>query len=157
LIIGDGAETEAVRDAIQQEKAEGFVSYLGRVRHEDVERYYSILDVLVYPRRSLRITELVTPLKPLEAMALGKAVLGSNVGGIRELIEPEVNGLLFEPDEVDDFCQQASRLLHDAELRSRLGRSARARVCQESDWKKVTELYRNVYEVAIRSFSEGRK
>ncbi len=155
LIIGDG--TEAVRDAIQQEKAQGFVSYLGRVRHEEVERYYSILDVLVYPRRSLRITELVTPLKPLEAMALGKAVLGSNVGGIRELIEPEVTGLLFEPDEIDDFCRQATRLLHDANLRSALGRNARAKVCQESDWNTVTELYRKVYEVAIRSFSQGRK
>jgi glycosyltransferase involved in cell wall biosynthesis len=157
LIIGDGAETVAIRDAIRKEKAESFVSYLGRVPHEDIERYYSILDVLVYPRRSSRITELVTPLKTLEAMALGKAVLGSSVGGIRELVDPETTGLLFAPDEIDDFCRQATRLLHNEDLRSALGRNARARVCTESDWGTVTERYRKVYEAAIGSFLERRR
>lgn len=157
LIIGDGAEVDAVCNAIQQENAEGFVSYLGRVPHEDIERYYSILDVLVYPRRSSRITEMVTPLKPLEAMALGKAVLGSNVGGIRELIEPEKTGVLFESGEISDFCRQATRLLGDENLRSTLGKNARARVCAESDWTVVTERYRKVYEIAMSSLLERRR
>lgn len=156
LIIGDGAEADAVRAAIQQEQAEGFVSYLGRVPHEDIERYYSILDVLVYPRRSSRITEMVTPLKPLEAMALGKAVLGSDVGGIRELIEPETTGLLFASGEIDDFCRQATRLLQDENLRSVMGKNARARVCAERDWATVTERYRKVYEFAMTTSLERR-
>lgn len=156
LIIGDGAEADAVRAAIQQEQAEGFVFYLGRVPHEDIERYYSILDVLVYPRRSSRITEMVTPLKPLEAMALGKAVLGSDVGGIRELIEPETTGLLFASGEIDDFCRQATRLLQDENLRSVMGKNARARVCAERDWATVTERYRKVYEFAMTTSLERR-
>lgn len=154
LIIGDGAEADGVRNAIEQVNAEGFVTYLGRVPHEDIERYYSILDVLVYPRRSSRITEMVTPLKPLEAMALGKAVLGSNVGGIRELIEPEKTGALFESGDIDDFCRQATRLLQDQKLRRVLGRNARAKVCAESNWTTVTERYRKVYEIAVNSLLE---
>lgn len=148
LIVGDGADAEAVRAAIQNQQASSFVSYLGRVPHEDVERYYSTMDVLVYPRRRLRITEFVTPLKPLEAMALAKAVLGSNVGGIRELIEPEETGLLFEPADIDDFCRQSERLLNDPALRQKLGTKARVRTCQEKDWKTITRLYEPAYAAA---------
>lgn len=155
VIIGDGAEADSVRAAIQQERAQGFVTYLGRVPHEDIERYYSVLDVLVYPRLSSRITEMVTPLKPLEAMALGKAVLGSNVGGILELVEPETTGLLFESGKIDDFCRQATRLLRDENLRSALGENARARVCAECSWRTVTEGYRRAYEMALSSPQKG--
>ena len=151
LIIGDGADVPDVRKAIQDTAAESYVSFLGRVAHEHVERYYSVIDVLVYPRRSVRLTELVTPLKPLEAMALGKAVLGSSVGGIRELIEPGVNGLLFEPGNSEDFCRQATRLLQDDGLRRSLGEQARRRIVEEKDWKTLVRRYESVYEYAIRS------
>jgi glycosyltransferase involved in cell wall biosynthesis len=112
------------------------------------------MDVVVYPRLSLRITELVTPLKPLEAMALGKAVLGSGVGGIRELIDSEVTGSLFEPGNVGDFCAEAARLLGDERLRSALGTSARLKVCEESDWRAIASRYSRVYEAATEAFHE---
>jgi len=72
LIVGDGEEMPAVREAVRELRAEDFIQILGRVPHDDIERYYSVVDVLVYPRHSIRLTELVTPLKPLEAMALAK-------------------------------------------------------------------------------------
>jgi PEP-CTERM/exosortase A-associated glycosyltransferase len=151
LIVGDGAQAESIQAAIRQESAQDFVSYLGRVPHQEVERYYSVMDVLVYPRPSMRLTELVTPLKPLEAMALGKAILGSGVGGIRLLIDPEVTGLLFEPGNMEDFCNQAARLLLDDGLRQALGERARTKVCEEKDWKSITSRYASVYETAIRN------
>ena len=52
--------------------------------------------MLVYPRLSMRLTELVTPLKPLEAMAQGRLVLASDVGGHRELIRDGETGTLFK-------------------------------------------------------------
>jgi PEP-CTERM/exosortase A-associated glycosyltransferase len=156
LIVGDGAQAELVRAAITQQNAQDFVSFLGRVPHHDVERYYSVMDVLVYPRPSMRITEFVTPLKPLEAMALGKAILGSGVGGIRQLIDPEVTGLTFDAGSIEDFCLQAGRLLRDEGLRRTLGEHARARVCKESDWKTVTARYAAVYEAAVRVFRDRR-
>ena len=151
VIIGDGAEGPEVRKVIAETKSEDYVSLLGRVPNDQIERYYSVLDFLVYPRVSVRITELVTPLKPLEAMALGKAILGSGVGGIRELIEPETTGLLFEPGNIDEFCGQASRLLRQPDLRRTFGAHARERCVRERDWKIVVRRYEDVYESAIQN------
>ena len=87
-------------------------------------------------------------------MALGKAVLGSSVGGIRELIEPEINGLLFQPGSIESFCEQASRLLNQPGLRNSLGEKARQVMVLERDWKFLARRYEAVYEMAIR---RGRK
>jgi glycogen synthase len=151
LLIGDGEDMPAVRAAVRDLGAENFIHVLGRVPHEEVERYYSVLDVLVYPRHRMRLTELVTPLKPLEAMAQAKAVLGSDVGGIRELVEHERTGLLFRADDIDDFCKQAQRLIHDKSLRSELESRAREMILREKDWKILAERYLAVYEAAIRN------
>jgi glycogen(starch) synthase len=150
IIVGDGAESGAIRAAIAKENAGDYISYLGRVPFEDVQRYYSAMDVLVYPRQSLRITEIVTPLKPLEAMALAKPVLGSAVGGIRELIEPDATGVLFEAGNIEDFCRQAQRLLADETLRRKLGERARTMVVGERKWETLARRYEEVYDTAIR-------
>ena len=151
LIVGDGADSAEVKKEIEETGSSSYVSFLGRVPHDQVERYYSLMDVMVYPRLSVRLTEMVTPLKPLEAMALGKAVLGSSVGGIRELIEPEVTGMLFKPGNIEDFCRQAARLLLHEDVRIALGNGARRRVLEERDWKVVVQGYEDVYEAARRN------
>jgi PEP-CTERM/exosortase A-associated glycosyltransferase len=149
LILGDGADGPEVKKSIRNADAEKYVSFVGAVPHDQVEHYYSLIDVMVYPRLSVRLTELVTPLKPLEAMALGKAILASSVGGIRELIEADVTGVLFEPENITDFCRKASMLLLDVDLRNTLGRNARQSICAEKDWKVVTCRYQAVYDAAI--------
>jgi glycogen synthase len=151
LIVGDGEEMPAVQAAVSGLDGNSSVKILGRVNHSDILRYYSLMDVLVYPRHRLRLTELVTPLKPLEAMALGKAILGSDVGGIRELVESERTGLLFKADDVTDFCRQANRLLEDSELRSSLGNRAQRQARAEKDWNILARLYFSVYEAAIQN------
>jgi PEP-CTERM/exosortase A-associated glycosyltransferase len=153
LIVGDGPEAGEVRKAIQESDAERYIFYPGRVPYDQIERYYSVMDVLVYPRPRTRLTDLVTPLKPLEAMALGKAILGSDVGGVRELVESEVTGVLFKPGDVQDFERQAMRLLQDPEFRRLLGDRARQRVAKDKDWKVLTRTYESVYATACRSAS----
>lgn len=154
VIVGDGADANELKRSIQENDAGSYVTFLGRVSHDQVERYYSVMDVMVYPRRSNRLTELVTPLKPLEAMALGKAVLGSSVGGIRELIANDETGMLFEPENIEDFCRRAARLLQDPALRRNLGDRARQAMCAERDWKTLVTRYVGVYESAIRIFEQ---
>ncbi len=151
LIVGEGSDAAAVKKAIQEADAGGYISFLGRVPHDQVERYYSVMDVLLYPRKSVRLTELVTPLKPLEAMAMGKPVLASGVGGLRELIDPEVTGVLFEVGNSADFCRQASRVLKDSDFRRKLGENARQRISLEKDWKVLAQRYGGIYEAAIRN------
>jgi len=150
LIVGDGEEMPAVRETVRDLNAGEFIQILGRVPHDEIERYYSVADVLVYPRHSIRLTELVTPLKPLEAMALGKAILGSDVGGIRELVQPEKTGVLYRADSVEDFCAQAKRLLSETSLQRRLGEQAREFILREKDWNVLAQRYINIYDFAMR-------
>lgn len=151
LIVGDGEEMPAVREAVRGLNAGDFLQILGRVPHDEIERYYSVVDVLVYPRHSIRLTELVTPLKPLEAMALGKAILGSDVGGIRELVESGKTGILYRADNVEDFCVQAGKLLAQDNLRRNLGEEARKFILREKDWSVLARRYIDIYDFAIRN------
>src|SRR3546814_940837 len=109
------------------------VHFVGRVPHSQVERYYSLTDILAYPRKKMRLTDLVTPLKPLEAMAQGRLVAASNVGGHRELIEDGATGTLFAPDDRSEE--------HTSELQS-LMRNSYAVFCLK---KKKTQTYTSHY------------
>ncbi|MGN7998862.1 TIGR04063 family PEP-CTERM/XrtA system glycosyltransferase [Sphingomonas sp. 22176] len=99
LLVGGGPAEPALRAQAAASPVAGRIHFLGRVPHEAVERYYSLIDILVYPRKKMRLTDLVTPLKPLEAMAQQRLVAASDVGGHRELIEDGVTGTLFSADD----------------------------------------------------------
>jgi len=148
LLIGRGEDEADIEQAIRETNAFDFVHHIPHVPHDQIHRYYSVVDVVVCPRHSQRLTELVTPLKPLEAMALNKPVLASAVGGIRELVEHERTGLLFQPDDVYDFCRQAERLLVSSELRTALGERGRTFVVQQRDWKILARKYEEIYQFA---------
>lgn len=149
LIIGRGEDQAAVRDSIRDSRASGYVHTIEHVAHEEIGRYYSVVDIAVYPRRSIRLTELVTPLKPLEAMALRKPVLASGVGGIRELVEHERTGLLFQPEDISDFCRQAERLILSPSLRKSLGEQGREFVQRERNWSILAQRYQHIYEFVL--------
>src|SRR6185295_7409878 len=95
LLVGGGPMEEALRAQAAASPVSDRIRFVGRVPHDEVELYYALIDILAYPRKAMRLTELVTPLKPLEAMAQRKLVVASNVGGHRELIEDGVTGTLF--------------------------------------------------------------
>jgi glycosyltransferase involved in cell wall biosynthesis len=151
IVVGHGEEDEAIRGAIRDHNLTDIVRFIGRVPFEQIQRYYAAVDIMVFPRLSVRLTELVTPLKPLEAMSLKKAVLASGVGGHRELIEHEVTGLLFRPGDVEDFCLQAERLVADPVLRQRLGDAGREYVLREKDWKVLAQEYQHIYAFVTRN------
>ena len=149
LIIGHGEDANAVHNAIGELGVGSPVRFLGRIPHEQILRYYSIMDVLVYPRHRNPVTEKVTPLKPLEAMAQKKAVLASDVGGLRELVADQQTGLLFATDDIDDFCQKAKRLAQDVPFRQQLGENARLAVLAERDWTVLAQRYEKIYAAAL--------
>src|SRR6266480_2659777 len=150
LIVGTGATYEACREIAQRHGLADRIVHPGHVPAEEVERMYSVIDVLAYPRRSLRITELVTPLKPLEAMAMQKAVIGSDVGGIRELIQDGMTGLLHRSGDAGDLAAKIETLADNPSLRHTLGRQARAWVAEQRDWKHIIPQYVPIYEAATR-------
>jgi PEP-CTERM/exosortase A-associated glycosyltransferase len=106
LLVGDGPAMKSLYERAKQMKLNGRVIFTGRVPHQDIRRYYSVIDVLVYPRKKMRLTDLVTPLKPLEAMSMGRIVAGSDVGGIGELITHNKDGYLFSAGSVQSLAQK---------------------------------------------------
>ncbi|WP_297485398.1 glycosyltransferase, partial [Ferrovum sp.] len=122
------------------------VIFAGRVPHQEVHRYYDLIDVLVYPRLSMRLTELVTPLKPLEAMAQGKSFIASDVGGHKELIQHEKTGLLFKAGDPRDLTRAVHRLLTDPTLRHGLTLAGRNFVETERTWQNSVHRYLPLYQ-----------
>ena len=133
----------------------------GRVPHRDVMRYYSVMDVLVYPRLKSRITDLTPPLKPLEAMAMGKAVVGSDVGALRELLGDGRVGLLFRAGDSDELAQRLVSLLTDSSAREQLATAGREYVLREHAWDRLVLHYQTLYSRLVerrgQSQSEARR
>lgn len=146
LLVGGGNEAEALKARARQLEVDELTVFVGRVPHERVGAYYGLVDLLVYPRRSLRLTELVTPLKPLEAMAQGKLVAASNVGGHRELIRPGATGYLFPPDDPAALADGIRAALAERARWPEVREAARQFVARERTWEASVERYAAVYE-----------
>lgn len=145
LLVGGGPREDQLKAQAAASPAGGAIRFVGRVPHEEVERYYSFVDVLAYPRKAMRLTELVTPLKPLEAMAQGKLVAASSVGGHRELIDDGVTGTLFAPDDPAAIADALAGLFEDRALWDERRRVARAFVERERNWAANITRYLPVY------------
>ena len=146
LLVGGGPCEDALRRQAKASPAAEAIVFTGRVPHGEVERYYALSDIMAYPRKASRLTDLVTPLKPLEAMAQGKLVAASDVGGHRELIADGVTGTLFGPDN-PVACAAALADLLDARSAGE-NRRATARIYVETrhDWAINVQRYQDVYQ-----------
>ncbi len=120
------------------------MTFVGRVPHTEVQRYYDLVDVLVYPRMHMRLTDLVTPLKPLEAMAQGKLVVASDVGGHRELIRDKLTGSLFKAGDEHALASAVVELLEDSSSWSARRAAGRKFVESERTWAASVGRYRQV-------------
>jgi PEP-CTERM/exosortase A-associated glycosyltransferase len=143
LLVGGGEEEPALR-ALSSRVGDAVV-FAGRIPYDRIRDYYSLIDVFVCPRLRMRLTELVTPLKPLEAMAMARSVLASDVGGQAELIDHDVTGVLFAGESRDSLVQAAAGLGADPERRARLGRQAREFVVAQRGWPQVINRYLPLY------------
>ena len=155
ILVGGGPCEAALRAQAAASPAANRIHFIGRVPHSQVELYYSLIDVLVYPRKRMRLTELVTPLKPLEAMAQRKLVAASDVGGHRELIRDGDTGTLFRPDDPAALAQAVAALFDDRMHWDARRARARAFVESERNWSVNVERYDSVYQKL--AWSAGRK
>ncbi len=145
LLVGGGPMADAVAAQAKASGLSDHIHFTGRVPHDAVSRYYSLIDILAYPRKPMRLTELVTPLKPLEAMAQGRLVLASDVGGHRELIEDGVTVTLFGAGDPAALAHAAADLLLRRDLWDDRRQTARTYVEKERNWAVNVARYRPVY------------
>jgi glycosyltransferase involved in cell wall biosynthesis len=146
LIVGDGPERAALERQAGQLGLTGTAIFTGRVPMTEVRRYHSVLDLFVVPRTSDRVCQLVTPLKPVEAMASGLTVVASDVGALREIIRPEVTGALATSGDPVSFADTMEPLLYSSDIRRKLGANAREWVARDRTWAHNAAIYRAAYE-----------
>lgn len=151
LLVGGGPQEAALKAQVAQAGLQDCVIFTGRIPHGEVQRYYELIDLLAYPRLPSRLTDLVTPLKPLEAMAQGRVFVASDVGGHRELIRHGQTGFLCPAGD----ARALEAALEDALLRRgdwpAMRAQARKFVEQERTWSNSVARYAGVYERALRS------
>ncbi|MGK6321147.1 TIGR04063 family PEP-CTERM/XrtA system glycosyltransferase [Sphingomonas sp. DT-204] len=151
VLVGGGPEEEALRAQAAASPAAEAIRFVGRVPHREVERYYSLIDVLVYPRKAMRLTDLVTPLKPLEAMAQRRLVAASDVGGHRELIRDGDTGALFAAGDPAALAAAVAAMFADRAGWEARRERARAFVESERDWAANVARYDPVYQKITQS------
>jgi len=145
LLVGGGPQDAALKAQAQRLGLADKVVFTGRVPHAQVNRYYDLVDALVYPRHSMRLTELVTPLKPLEAMAQGRILVASDVGGHKELIRHGETGMLFKAGSAPALAESVLQLLAQPERWPVLRAQGRRFVEQERNWGASVANYPAVY------------
>ena len=146
LLVGDGVYFNEAKQLAKALKINDQVVFTGRVPHEQVEEYYSLIDICPFPRKGLPVCEMVSPLKPFEAMAMEKAVLSSNVNALTEIVKDKTTGLVFEKDSANDLAEKLELLITNKQLRKKLGRAAREWVVNERDWKVIANRVDKVYK-----------
>lgn len=148
LIVGEGPERSRMATAAAEAGLSDVVRLTGLVPHNEILRYYSVMDLLVYPRIDVQTTQTVTPLKPLEAMAMGKVCLASDVGGLKELVEDGVTGLLFASGDARDLAEKILLLASDPALLQRLRTNAQSTVGRDREWSTIVSSYSAIYHRA---------
>lgn len=156
LLVGGGPSEAALQAQATASPAAHAICFAGRVPHHEVEHYYSLIDILAYPRKAMRLTETVTPLKPLEAMAQGRLVAASDVGGHRELITDGVTGTLFAADDPRAIATALGDLADARDIWDARRNAARSFVAEERNWERNVQCYQPVYQRLLHQHAGSR-
>ena len=146
LIVGGGEEVSELKKLCKELGVIDKVIFSGQVPHEDILKYYALIDIFIYPRIDSKVNQRVTPLKPLEAMAMEKVVIASDVGGLAELIKNNDTGLLFKVGNGDDLLAKTRKLIDTPSFMEGLCENARKWVVEERSWEKVIRIYLDLYQ-----------
>ena len=150
LLVGDGDTMQLLRRTTRFLQLEDQVVFTGRIPHDEVQKYYSLIDIAPLPRKGLRVCELVSPLKPFEAMGSGKVLVVSSVQALAEIVDDGVTGMVFEKDNSADLAVKLETAILDENLRKKIGNDANKWVMENHSWevisKRVTKIYDEILE-----------
>lgn len=139
LLVGDGTAFNNIREVVSNSGIEDKIILTGRVPHDEVSSYYSLIDICPFPRKAWPVCEMVSPLKPLEAMAMGKAILVSSVAALAEMVTDNVTGCVFKKSDTADLGHKLEVLLQNEALRQTIGNAARDWAVQNRNWGIVSD------------------
>lgn len=156
LIVGDGLRRGELEEIARRSGAGQAVRFTGRVPHDQVRAHYALLDVFVVPRRNDRAARYVTPLKPFEAMAMGKPLLVADLPALVEIAAPGERGLSFPHEDAAGLAAALERYIDQPELRARFGAAGRDWVLAERTWTRNGARYREIYGELLERWDASR-
>jgi len=145
LFVGDGPSEAEMMSLARELGFESRVTFAGRVPHDDVAAHIAAMDVTVSPKA----TFYASPMKILEYMAIGKAVVAPDMPNIRDIFEAGEEGLLFREEDEDSLYEVLDRVCRERELRERLGRNARVCVETRRNWDANARIVESIAEPLI--------
>ena len=145
MLVGDGPERGNVEDSIARFSVKEDAIVTGFVPYEDVPKYYSLCDVFLMTRPKCTLNDLTTPIKPVEAMAMGKVIVSTDVGGMEEIITDGETGFLVE-DSVNALAEKVDYVLSRPDIRRGIGENAREYVLREREWETIISRLAKEYE-----------
>ena len=150
LVVGDGPERERLSALVSELGLTEHFVLTGHVANREIEDHYALIDLFVVPRVDDRAARLVTPLKPLEAMAMEIPVIASDLPALRELVAPGRRGEVFVPDDPDSLAHTAGELLGSPDRCRDLAEEAKEWILEErtveSNAKRYGEILSRVLE-----------
>ena len=146
LLVGDGDMMTHLRNMARFLQLEDIIIFTGRVDHQEVNRYYSLIDIAPLPRKGLRVCELVSPLKPFEAMGAGKVLITSSVEALAEIVDDGKTGFVFEKDNAEDLADKLELVILDEELRKQIGNNANKWVIENHSWEVISQRVIDIYQ-----------
>ena len=148
LLIGDCHDSYKLKLKILTKKLglSDSVHFIGRIEQSKIKNFYSIIDIVVIPRINARVCRLVTPLKQLEAMAMKKVVITSDLPALREIVKPGVSGDTFKAGDPSELAEKISYYLTNQEKNDHLSETAREYVQNNHDWNKIVKKYYFIYK-----------
>lgn len=130
----------------------GFTDWLvmpGRIPFKEVESYYSIIDIVPFPRKPWPVCEMVSPMKPLEALAMEKAIVVSSVGALAEMVNPNETGVVFRKGDIDDLADKLQMLISNPDLCKIMGKNGRMWVEHERTWQKTSDKASSMLKLVL--------
>lgn len=149
LLVGDGDMMKNLRNMARFLQLEDIIIFTGRVNHKEVNRYYSLIDIAPLPRKGFRVCELVSPLKPFEAMGAGKVLITSSVEALAEIVDDGKTGFVFEKDNAEDLADKLELVILDKELRKQVGNNANKWVIENHSWDVISKRVIDVYQKLV--------
>jgi glycosyltransferase involved in cell wall biosynthesis len=146
LLVGDGGMREHLRTQAASLGLDEIAIMTGRVAYASVVDHLRLIDVFVVPRVDSRLTRLVTPIKPVEALAVARALVVSDLPALRELVTDRETGRTAAAGDVDNLVEVLDELVCDPDQRDRLGRAGRDWVLRERSLEANGRRYREIHE-----------
>ncbi len=149
LIVGEGRRRVELESIAAASGAGDRVVFTGAVPHEEVPAMYALLDAFVVPRRDERAARLVTPLKPFEAMAMGRPLIVADLPALTEVAPDGVRSLAYPSGDAPALAAAVERLMDDPDLAARLGAAGRTWVTRERTWAANGPRWSAIYEAVL--------